>query len=302
MKHILRAWQLDQAPCTLHAVRENRVYCIGSPARFALRHHRPNLRTISQIQAELTWMTALGDQGLPVPHPVPTLAGSLILEHEGQLYSLITWLPGTPLGYRQTPLDLKKPEQIFFNLGQLLKQLHTLPGPADLDRPDWTRQALLGEAPLWGPFWNHPHLRTRERHMVLEFREYARNTLAQKNLPHQLIHADLLQENVLVKGTQISLIDFDDCAYGYRAFDLVTPLVQRLINPEFADLRDALLTGYGPADREDLALFLVVRCLTYVGWICDKMDTPEGQAMSGRILTRALKQTRAYLSGHSPML
>ena len=47
----------------------------------------------------------------------------------------------------------------------------------------------------------------------------------------------MLQENVLVHGDQVSLIDFDDCAYSYPLFDLTTPLVQRLPDPNFAEIR-----------------------------------------------------------------
>ena len=119
----------------------------------------------------------------------------------------------------------------------------------------------------------------------------------------QLIHADLLQENVLVQGAQVFAIDFDDSAYSYPLFDLTAPLVQRLPDPRFGELRDALLRGYGGGgDREALALLFAIRCLTYMGWIMDKMQTPKGKAMSGRIVKRAVGQVRLYLEGRSPIL
>ena len=298
---ILSAWGLAGEPCVLHATRENQVYRVGKLARFALRHHRQGLRTQSQIEAELTWMISLAEAGLPVPAPVRTRTEALVLEHEGHLYSLITWVPGQPLGHRQDPLTLPKPLQTFLALGQLIRRLHAVPNPTHVDRPDWTMDGLLGDQPLWGRFWEHPHLTERQSALFSEFRDLAGQALARRNLPSRLIHADLLQENVLVDRDQVWAIDFDDCAYGYEAFDLVTPLVQRLPDPRFIDLRDALLEGYGVHDREDLALFFAIRCLTYVGWIADKLESSEALAMSGRIIARAEAQTRAYLDGKSPI-
>lgn len=302
MKEILAYWGLADQPCVLHAVRENQVYRVGAPARFALRHHRQGLRSPAQITAELSWMDHLAGAGLMVPKPVLTQAGTMVQACAGQLYSLVTWLPGRPLGQAQDPLDLPRPEQTFWALGRLLARLHTMTAPGDLDRPDWTDAGLLGDQPLWGRFWDHPDLGARDRDLLSEFRTLARAELQRLALPVQLIHADPLQENVLVNGDQVALIDFDDCAYGYRAFDLATPLVQRLPDAQFQDLRDALLAGYGSTDRQVLALLFTVRCLTYVGWIKDKMDTPAGRAMSGRIVRRALQQTRAYMDGNSPIL
>ncbi len=246
-------------------------------------------------------MASLADQSLPVPRPVLTRAQALVLDRDGQLYSLVTWLPGAPLGRGQAPLTLTDPLGTFRALGRLFARLHALTPPADLDRPRWDTLGLVGETPLWGRFWDHPHLNHSERDLLCAVRDQARRELQALNLPIQLIHADPLQENVLVEGDQVALIDFDDCAYGYPLFDLATALVQRLPDPRFPDLRDALIEGYGGCDRRALALLFLVRCLTYLGWIKDKMTTPQGQAMSQRILTRAVGQARAYEKGQSPI-
>lgn len=300
MEAILAAWGLEGADVQRHAQRENLIYRVTHEGKaYALRRHRPGLRMRAQIEAELTWMDQLAARGLTVPRPKPPL----VVEGEGMLWSLITWLPGEPLGHRQNPLTLPDPVQTFEALGQLIRALHQQPISEGLDRPVWTSEGLLGEAPLWGRFWEHPDLDTEEQALVLKFREQAQAQLAELNLPVQLIHADLLQENVLVASRQVFAIDFDDSAYSYPLFDLTAPLVQRLPDPRFGELRNALLQGYGgEVDREALALLFAIRCLTYMGWIMDKMDTPEGKAMSERIVRRALAQARAWMEGSSPIL
>ena len=228
---VLAAWDLYDLPCYLHAERENKVYAVGTPQLYALRVHRPHLRTVSQIEAELTWMTNLADQALPVPRAVALRDNTYVLNQDGQLYSLITWLPGTPLGTGQSPLTLTDPEHTFHALGQLLARLHATPAPTSLDRPLWDWHGLLGEKPLWGEFLDHPDLDFEARQLLGTFRNKACRDFEALNLPYQLIHADPLQENVLVQGRSVALIDFDDCAYGYPLFDLATALVQRLPDP-----------------------------------------------------------------------
>ena len=297
MRDILAAWGQADLPCTHHAARENHVYRVGAPPQFALRQHRRGLRSLEQIEAELTWMGHLADQGLAVPRPQALTTGGLVLDVDGQLYSLITWLPGVQLGQGQRPLTLTRRTETFFQLGALLAKLHQLSGPEGLDRPLWDSEGLLGDQPLWGTFWDHPHLTPQQRQAFLTFRAQAQSELAARALPLQLIHADPLQENVLVQDQGLALIDFDDCAYGFTSFDLVTPLVQRLPNPDYEELRAALLNGYGQSvDPPLLDLMLAIRCLTYVGWVKDKMADAAGQAMSGRIVRRAVSQVEAYLA------
>ena len=300
MNAILSAWGLAAATVQFHAERENRIYRAEADGQtYALRCHRPGLRTRPQIEAELSWMVSLAERGLPVPRPVKPL----VVEGEGRLWSLISWLPGEPLGHGQDALCLPDPVQTFAALGHLIGQLHGQPIRQGLDRPSWTAEELLGEEPLWGRFWEHPDLTREAQKAVLAFREQARVRLCDLDLPVQLIHADLLQENVLVNGPQVFAIDFDDSAYSYPLFDLTAPLVQRLPDPRFAVFREALLGGYpGPVDREALALVFAIRCLTYLGWIMDKMDNPGGQAASKRILGRALAQIEAWTAGRSPIL
>ena len=288
---ILKAWGLEGAKVTLWAERENRIFQVMAKGMtYALRQHRQGLRTRQQIEAELTWMTNLSAQGFAVPRPLVPLVWQ---QDQGPYFSLVTWLKGRPLG-------ADKPE-IFNVLGHLIARLHALPD-VQLERPHWTADALLGSEPLWGQFWEHEALNRRERELLLRFRNAARAQLEALNMPVRLIHADMLKENVLVNGAEVALIDFDDCAYSYPLFDLTAPLVQRLPDPHFADTREALLAGYGPVDRQALALLFAVRCCTYLGWVRDKRSTAEGKAMSERIRVRAIKQARLWLDGRSPIL
>ena len=296
---VLRAWGLEGAEISLWAERENRVFLVTQEGqKFALRQHRRGLRTKRQIEAELSWMAQLASHDIQVPRPLKPL----VQEIDGQFYSILTWLPGQPLGHRQDPLALPQSIKTFQTLGALARQMHDLPQPESADRPLWDAEALVGEDPLWGRFWEHPALSAAEAANMRAFADEARDHLTKLNMPLQLIHADLLQENVLVDGDQVYAIDFDDSAVCYPLFDLTAPLVQRLPDSRFVELRDALLRGYGAVDREALALLFAIRCCTYMGWVQDKMASPEGKAMSDRIRTRAVAQVGLWQTGQSPIL
>ncbi|MGL4319288.1 MAG: phosphotransferase enzyme family protein, partial [Paracoccaceae bacterium] len=85
------------------------------------------------------------------------------------------------------------------------------------------------------------------------------------------IHADVLRENVLVDGTHLSLIDFDDSGIGYRLYDLGTVMSQNLDEPHYTALRDALIAGYGNATVEQVEYFTLARTLVSVGWAAPRL-------------------------------
>ena len=40
------------------------------------------------------------------------------------------------------------------------------------------------------------------------------------------------------------MIDFDDGGFGFRLFDIATALIKHRVEPDFTDLRAALIEGY----------------------------------------------------------
>jgi Ser/Thr protein kinase RdoA (MazF antagonist) len=58
------------------------------------------------------------------------------------------------------------------------------------------------------------------------------------------IHADLHQRNYLFHGTTVGAIDFDDCGWGYYAYDMAVTLSNLEHLPVFPALQEAFLTGY----------------------------------------------------------
>ncbi|PWE31842.1 homoserine kinase [Pararhodobacter marinus] len=294
---MLARWGLDGAATQLVAQRENKVWRVEQGGRVvALRLHRPGYRTQAELASELDWLQALHEGGLGVPRPVPGLDGAMLQPLENGYASVLNWLPGRPMGVTGTPLDLPDRAGLFRQLGRDMARMHDVSDawarPAGFARASWDRAGLVGEAPLWGRFWENPMLDPRDRALFEGFRARADAQLAQidATADRGLIHADLVRENILIDGAQLHFVDFDDGGFGYRLFDLATTLFKARPEPDYPVLRDALLDGYGAVraiDTRALDLFIALRASSYLGWIVPRLSEPGASERSQRFLTAA---------------
>jgi Ser/Thr protein kinase RdoA (MazF antagonist) len=269
--------------------RENHVYEMALPGcRAALRLHRAGYQTPAAIRSELWWCAELARAGLPIPAPLATMDGSLTVPlPDGRLASAIAWIEGDALGEAQHPFSLPLAQvlALYEKLGALLARMHrvtdTLTLPPGFTRPRWDRDGLVGEAPVWGRFWDHPSASPDQRAMLIRARDALRERLGDEV---GLIHADVLRENVLVNGNSVSLIDFDDSGFGFRLYDLGTALAQTVYHPAQADIRAALMAGYGTTDQEMVKSFTLARTLASVGWTMPRLapDDPIHQSHLAR--------------------
>ena len=256
--------------------RENVVYEIATPqGRAALRLHRQGYQTEAAIRSELWWCDALARAGLPVPAALPSRDGGLLVTLPGGRHaSAIRWLEGEPLGEAGVAFTRPLAETLALHesLGQLLARLHrctdSLTLPPDFTRPRWDLAGLVGDAPFWGRFWDHPAATPDQSATLHRARDFLRERLGGDI---GLIHADVLRENVLVDGASLSLIDFDDSGYGYRLYDLGTVLSQNLYEPAYHQIRDALMQGYGTKDTALVEAFTLARTCASVGWTMPRL-------------------------------
>ncbi|MBA3911527.1 MAG: homoserine kinase [Rhodobacter sp.] len=256
--------------------RENVVYEMALPqGRAALRLHRQGYQSAAAIGSELWWCDALARAGVPVPAALPSRDGALLVTlSNGRHASATAWLEGEALGEAGKPFirPLQQTLDLHHALGALLARLHRVTDgltlPDGFSRPRWDRDGLVGEAPFWGRFWDHPAATPDQRATLIRARDMLRERLAGDQ---GLIHADVLRENVLVDADAVSLIDFDDSGFGFRLYDLGTALMQNLYEPAYPDIRDALMAGYGTTDTAMVEALTLARTLASVGWTIPRL-------------------------------
>ena len=222
------------------------VYLIETLTQnYILRISHHHWRSQSDIHFELSLLTFLGDHSLPISVPLKTQTNQLYVEihaPEGKRYAaLFPFAPGAvPMG------DLNLTQS--FLLGQTVAQLHQKGRKfkSFVQRQPLTPNHLLDESlEKITPFLQH---KASELH-------YLKDTIAQiKNKINELpteepywgiCWGDPHSGNVhFTEDNQMTLFDFDQCGYGWRAFDIGKFLQVSLQSGLSRKVRDAFLEGY----------------------------------------------------------
>lgn len=269
----------------LLANRENAVFEIRLPGgRAALRLHRQGYQARAAIEAELWFCAALAGAGIAVPAALPSGDGSFLRAlANGRLASVIAWAPGQALGAGGQRSAMASADFVacYHRLGQLLAGFHAaadrLTLPEGFSRPCWDVAGLVGEAPRWGRFWDHPSATTKQKATLLRARALLQELLADhaRSGDFGLIHADVFRENILVGPQGMTLIDFDDSGWGFRGYDLGTAMVQNFDAPDRVAIEAALVAGYGeirPISAGIVRLFTLARACASVGWTMPRLQ------------------------------
>ncbi|WP_051768241.1 phosphotransferase enzyme family protein [Sphingobium sp. DC-2] len=315
----LRHWAGEFGEPSLIKFRENAVFSVrnSQDQAFALRIHRPGYHSAQALDSELAWMNALAASGLHVPHPQASLTGHYSVAfltpdaRETRYADLLEWLDGETLSAieDQPDSDEARVAGLYRNLGETAGRLHehgaSWSPPAGFHRHHWDAEGLTGDAPIWGPFWDLEWLSRAEAALIREARAVLAEDLGK--MPRDpscygLIHADLLSDNVVVQGSDIRLIDFDDAGWGWHMFELATALHFQIGNRSFEAKRDALFTGYRstrdvPGNfEEQLPLFLLARSVTYLGWVATRQETETARQQTRSLIERCCDIAQAYLA------
>jgi len=306
ISEIAAHWGVVTEPPRLIAERENSVYsCRIGEQHLALRVHRMGYQSRMAIESELRWMARLADVGFPCPRPVSSNDGSLLRAVRGGQYaSAVSWIDGQAVGASSKPLEGSDAEltALFSSIGALIADFHDATDAIvtdDILRPAWDADALLGEEPLWGRFWENPTLTEPETETLLRVKSRAYDALIEmEDADAGLIHADCLQENILATASGLALIDFDDAGFGYRNYDLGTALVQHELHPKRALIEAPLLEGYGTLrtapSAAELRFFAMLRTLASCGWVISRAAGDKGYQRAQA--ERALRMAEDWLS------
>lgn len=282
---------------TLHLLNlsENATYAVDDPRsglRSILRVHRKDYHRLHEIESELDWLDALRHGGdIAVPTVLNARDGRRVVtvEQDGAPRHVVHFemVAGTE------PEVAALTVEDFRTLGGITAALHhhsrTWVRPPGFDRFAWDWQHSLGDRPRWGRWQDAVGVGVDESDVLNRAVELLRRRLSEYGTGadvYGLVHADLRPANLLVDDARITVIDFDDCGFGWYFYDFGTAVSFFEDDPAVPEWQDAWTAGYRerrplPASGEAmLPSFVLLRRLLLLAWMGTHSHSRESQAMS----------------------
>jgi Ser/Thr protein kinase RdoA (MazF antagonist) len=205
------------------------VYGFGRKDKnYVLRLTPPGADTdLERQRTILGWMAYLAAHGAFTPEPLPSQSGNLvevIPSPEGD-WLAVAFTRAEGILSEELSLDQWDGRQ-FQMLGRSIGRIHAIarnyvPSKEE-SHPDWEGGGNLFGDQIQNELW----LKERQARVLEQIQSLPKTTDA-----YGLIHCDLHFGNFFldVPGQKITLIDFDDCAYGWFVMDIAVLLFDVLV-------------------------------------------------------------------------
>jgi Ser/Thr protein kinase RdoA (MazF antagonist) len=294
----LAAYDLSpDATLRLLNLSENATYAVeDGEERSILRVHRKNYHRHHEIESELDWLAALkGDGVVTVPTVRPARDGRRVVtvDHDGTERYVVHF--DMVAGAEPDEATLTADE--FHTLGRITAALHdhshAWTRPAGFGRFAWDWRHSLGDTPRWGRWEDAVGVGDVEHTVLDRATRLLQRRLAEYGTGPEvfgLVHADLRLANLLVDGSSadstITVIDFDDCGFGWYFYDFGTAVSFFEDDPAVPEWQDAWAAGYrtrrplAASDEAMLPSFVLLRRMLLLAWMGTHSHSRESQEMS----------------------
>jgi Ser/Thr protein kinase RdoA (MazF antagonist) len=286
----LARWMFSPAASvTLLTVSENATFALRDPdgRELVLRVHRIGYSSADEIRSELAWMNALRRDG--VIEAAAALPGA-----DGQHVQVLASRSGQPqrfaVAFERLPgmePDSRDAVRWFERLGELTARMHShaqsWPLPEGFRRKRWDFDAMVGPQGFWGPWRSGIALDQAGvviLEKVLDVIRLRLDRFGQGADVFGLVHADLRLANLLVDGTHLRIIDFDDCGFSWYLYDFATSVSFIEHEPIVPELLQAWIQGYcrrmplRAEARAEIPTFVVLRRILLTAWLASHSEVP----------------------------
>jgi Ser/Thr protein kinase RdoA (MazF antagonist) len=302
-----------ESPLSLLNLSENATYAVEDAAtgtRSILRVHRQNYHRAHEIESELDWLDALRrDSDLTVPTVLPARDGRRVVtvNVDGTRRHVVHFemVPGTE------PDETRLTLEDFHTLGRITAELHehshAWARPPGFSRFSWNWEHSLGGQPRWGRWQDAEGVGKQEHELLHRAERLLRGRLADYGSgPDRfgLIHADLRAANLLVDGSTITVIDFDDCGFGWFFYDFGTAVSFIEDDQALPEWQDSWSAGYrsrrpiAAADEDMLASFVLLRRLLLLAWMGTHSHSKESRTKAITYAVGSCTLAERYLSSN----
>lgn len=188
---------------------------------YILRISHSFRRSESLVLGEVDWINYLAESSVSVAKAIPSESGKLVEVIEDQWGGAFL-VTAFVKARGQAPWDLWTPK-LYKSYGEMIGQIHTLsksyqPHQAAWKRPDWNNDLFE---------FVERYLPESESIAKKKYRDICShvNTLAKDRESYGLTHQDAHGNNLFVdERGQITLFDFDECAYNWFINDIAVVL------------------------------------------------------------------------------
>ncbi|OKH82566.1 phosphotransferase enzyme family protein [Mycolicibacterium sp.] len=306
-----------EATLRLLNLSENATYLVEDRGtQSILRVHRENYHRPHEIESELDWLAALrADSDVTVPTVLPARDGSRLVtvEVNGNPRHIVHFdmVAGSEPDENALTLD------DFHLLGRITAALHEhsqrWTRPAGFGRFSWDWEHSLGDQPRWGRWLDAEGVGDSERQVLERAQDLLHRRLVEYGTGPQrfgLIHADLRLANLLVDpvSSGITVIDFDDCGFGWYFYDFGTAVSFIEDDPKLPEWQESWVSGYRsrrelPTEDEDmLASFVLLRRLLLLAWMGSHSHSKESATKAISYAAGSCALADRYLSSNGRSL
>jgi amicoumacin kinase len=222
---------------------------------YILRIAHNSRRSKSLILGEVDWINYLAAGGVSVAKAILSESGKLveaIKDQQGGSFLVTAFVKARG----QAPWDLWSPD-LYESYGEMIGRIHALsktyqPNQAAWKRPDWDNELFA---------FVERYLPVSESMVMKKYKDICShvNTLAKDRESYGLTHQDAHGNNLFVDETgQITLFDFDECAYNWFINEIAIVLFYIVQDAEdwrafTAEFMSHFLRGYVRACPLDFA-------------------------------------------------
>ena len=317
----LHRWNLaPDTTLTLLNVSENATFSVSEPngREWVLRVHRIGYSSVAEIRSELAWIDALRrDRVIETAAPVPGSDGEPLQRLAGahgmapRLAVMFERLPGKQPGSGAgSEPGTEARTEWFERLGEATARMHgharSWRKPAGFQRKRWDVDGMVGPLGYWGPWRAAEGLRPSDVAVVDEAVQFIRRQLeAFGTGPDRfgLVHADLRLANLLVEGTHLRIIDFDDCGFSWFVYDFAAAVSFIEHEPIVGDLLRAWARGYGrvspldPAAEAQIPALVVLRRILLTAWLASHAEVAFASGFRATYTAGTVRLADALLRG-----
>lgn len=297
-------------PLRLLSLSENATYLVDDQRPIVLRVHRPGYHPLPAIRSELAWMRALRAE-------TPVVTPELVRSRDGSDVVAV-WVDGDTLhvdamGFVPGCTAEETSGVVGYGkLGQLTAHMHGHAQrwrvPREFTRFRWDLDSMFGPDARWGDWRLAPGLTDRDHTAIAAaVRDILQRLTEYGYTPDRfgLIHADMRLSNLMVDpgrpGSDITVIDFDDCGWSWFMADLGAVVSWVEDTPEAEIAVADWLDGYQRVRRlsDDhlgmIPVFVMLRRIMLTAWIASHADADAARRVSDGFGGRTARLAERYL-------